>query len=53
MLNIDAFAWETASMKQVVYLTNDGHVHELSVQKGGWRAVSMTSYSMGSLRDAT
>jgi hypothetical protein len=30
-----AYSWENGLSKQVVYLTGDGHVHELFVQAGG------------------
>jgi hypothetical protein len=32
---IAAYSWETNHSKQVVYVTNDGHIHELSVRVGG------------------
>jgi hypothetical protein len=38
-----AYAWETGRSKQVVYLTANGHVHELYVSSGGaWAHADLT-----------
>jgi hypothetical protein len=40
---LSAFAWESFQTKQVVYLTPDGHVHELSIKLGGrWGDADLT-----------
>ena len=45
---MDAFAFEAQGSKQVVYRTNDGHIHELSVvlgqRVGGWSHTDLTTY---------
>jgi len=39
---IAAYNWETNHSKQVVYVTNDGHIHELSFRVGGrWNHVDL------------
>jgi hypothetical protein len=41
---LNAYAWETGKSKQVVYLTPDGHVHELYAQSGGsWHHADLTA----------
>jgi hypothetical protein len=42
---LSGYAWETYNSKQVVYLTPDGHVHELYVTIGGGAAASVASGS--------
>jgi hypothetical protein len=40
---LSAYAWETGKSKQVVYLTWDGHIHELYVQlDGNWHHADLT-----------
>jgi hypothetical protein len=37
------FGWKAGATKQIVYLTEDGHIHELSVPVGGsWSHVDLT-----------
>ena len=43
MLRISGYAWENGRTKQVVYLTSDGHIHELFVAVGGaWDHADLT-----------
>jgi hypothetical protein len=38
------YSWEAGQSKQVVYLTNDGHIHELYVTVGGtWKHADLTA----------
>lgn len=40
---LTAYSWETGASKQVVYLTGDGHIHELFVHSGGaWGKADLT-----------
>jgi hypothetical protein len=40
---LSAYGWEAGKSKQVVYVTLDGHIHELSVQVGeNWRHADLT-----------
>ena len=39
----NGYSWEAGQSKQVVYETHDGHIHELSVIKGGaWQHADLT-----------
>ena len=41
---IAAYGWEAGGSKQVVYVTDDGHIHELSVSVGGgWNHADLTA----------
>jgi hypothetical protein len=41
-----AYAWEKGSTKQVAYLADDGHIHELSVSVGGtWAHADLSQVS--------
>jgi hypothetical protein len=41
---ITAFAWGAGGSKQVCYVTNDGHIHELFVTVGGkWQHIDLTA----------
>jgi hypothetical protein len=43
-LSLAAYSWEAGGSKQVVYLTTDGHVHELYVSVGGsWGHADLTA----------
>lgn len=45
---LTAFAWRAGASKQVAYLTDDGHVHELSVAVGGrWSHADLTALTPG------
>ena len=41
----DAFAWVTGDTKQVVYMTSDNHIHELSynLHEGFWRCADLSA----------
>jgi hypothetical protein len=40
----EGYSWEAGKSKQLVYRTNDGHIHELSVVKGGtWQHADLTA----------
>jgi hypothetical protein len=44
MANIAGYGWEIGGTKQVVYLTADGHIHELVVAVGGsWSHADLTT----------
>ena len=43
MSRLIGFAWEKAETKQVVYMSSDGHIHELHVKKqGSWKHADLT-----------
>jgi hypothetical protein len=45
---LTAYAWEAGGSKQVVYLTGDGHIHELYVAVGGsWSHADLTKNTSG------
>jgi hypothetical protein len=40
----DGYSWETGRSKQVLYRTDDGHLHELSVTvEGAWQHADLTA----------
>jgi len=43
LAKLHGYAWEVGGTKQVVYTTQDGHLHELSVVVGGsWFHADLT-----------
>lgn len=42
---LSGFAWETGQSKQVVYVGNDRHVHELALEQNGqWKHTDLTQH---------